>query len=203
MSVAVDMRRGWCPDMLHPMPTGDGLLVRLHPRGAMLSAAQAHAIADGANRFGNGHLDVSSRGNIQIRGVTPASHPQLVESLISAGMMKGVRAESPYRLTTISPLAGIDPADRVDAFALAERIEQIGSSLKGIARKVFDPHRRRRSDQPRWHRCGSQACGVERHAHRRRPCETRWERMDRRSRLNRIVRCGWRAARPYGRRAAA
>src|SRR6516164_8832886 len=25
------LKRGWCPDILHPMPTGDGLLVRLYP----------------------------------------------------------------------------------------------------------------------------------------------------------------------------
>ena len=41
------MRRGGCPGRSRPMPTGDGLLVRLHPPGA-LTAAQARAVADAA-----------------------------------------------------------------------------------------------------------------------------------------------------------
>lgn len=136
MSALADLRRGWCPDMLRPMETRDGLLVRLHPRGSVLSASQAQAIAEGARRFGNGLLDLSSRGNIQIRGVTPDSHPCLVESLIAAGLMDGVRSEGPFRLTTISPLAGIDPSELIDSSALAERIEETGRSITGLHAKM-------------------------------------------------------------------
>ncbi|KAB0265360.1 precorrin-3B synthase [Microvirga brassicacearum] len=136
MSAPDDLRRGWCPGMLRPMETRDGLLARLHPRGSVLSASQAQAIAEGARRFGNGLLDLSSRGNIQIRGVTPDLHPHLVESLIAAGLMDGVRSESPFRLTTISPLAGIDPSELIDASALAERIEETGRSITGLHAKM-------------------------------------------------------------------
>ncbi len=31
------MRRGWCPGVLRPMPSGDGLLVRVHPPGGALT----------------------------------------------------------------------------------------------------------------------------------------------------------------------
>ena len=63
-------RRGWCPSLARPMPTGDGLLARVHPPLGRLTPAQARAVAPGARRFGNGHVDVTARANLQIRGVT-------------------------------------------------------------------------------------------------------------------------------------
>ncbi len=68
------MKRGWCPDVLRPMPTGDGLLVRLHPPLGGLTAGQLQAVATTARSCGNGLLDVSSRGNLQIRGICERSH---------------------------------------------------------------------------------------------------------------------------------
>jgi precorrin-3B synthase len=136
MNAATNMRRGWCPDMLRPMETADGLLVRVHPRNAILSAEQARAIAESARLFGNGLLDLSSRGNIQIRGVSSATHPRLVDCLLAAGLLEGVRRQSPFRLTTISPLAGIDPSERVNSLALAEYIEEMGSTINGLHPKL-------------------------------------------------------------------
>jgi precorrin-3B synthase len=136
MNAPAAMRRGWCPDMLRPMETKDGLLVRIHPRGAVLSASQTQALAEGARLFGNGLIDLSSRGNIQIRGVTSDGHPRLVDMLMAAKLLEGVRNESPFRLTTVSPLAGIDPLDRIDASALAERIEETGRSITGLHAKM-------------------------------------------------------------------
>ena len=33
--------KGWCPSALRPMQSGDGLVVRVRPRGGRLSAEQA------------------------------------------------------------------------------------------------------------------------------------------------------------------
>jgi precorrin-3B synthase len=136
MSMSREMRRGWCPGMLRPMETGDGLLVRLHPWSGTLTASQAGAIADAARRFGNGLLDISSRGNVQIRGVTADSHAALVAHLSAAGLADGVRPDAPYRLCLTSPLAGMDASDLIDASALAERIEAETSALAGLPAKV-------------------------------------------------------------------
>ena len=82
MTAVADLRRGWCPSVLRPMPTGDGLLVRLHPPGGALGAAQARAVAEAARACGNGLLDVTGRGNLQIRGVREETHADLVGRLI-------------------------------------------------------------------------------------------------------------------------
>ncbi|WP_432443240.1 hypothetical protein [Methylobacterium aquaticum] len=79
-------RRGWCPGLARPMPTGDGLLVRLHPVAGRLTADQARAAARAAREGGNGLLDVTARGNLQIRGVTEESHGRVVAILAAAGL---------------------------------------------------------------------------------------------------------------------
>ena len=43
-------RRGWCPSLARPMPTGDGLLARVHPPLGILSAVQLRAVAEAARR---------------------------------------------------------------------------------------------------------------------------------------------------------
>ena len=73
--------KGWCPGALRPMRSGDGLVVRIRPHGGRLSPAQATGIAELAERFGNGLIDVTNRANLQIRGVSDAGHASLIEGL--------------------------------------------------------------------------------------------------------------------------
>ena len=84
-----------------------------------------------ARSCGNGLLDVSSRGNLQIRGISERSHPALVEQLAGAGLV-GPR----LRRTIVSPLAGLDPTDQVDAAALAEQVEAALQTIEGLPSKL-------------------------------------------------------------------
>jgi precorrin-3B synthase len=73
--------KGWCPGALRPMQSGDGLVIRIRPHGGRLDAKQAAGIAELAERYGNGLIDLTSRANLQIRGVSAASHAPLIEGL--------------------------------------------------------------------------------------------------------------------------
>ncbi|MCG2625769.1 precorrin-3B synthase [Bradyrhizobium sp. WYCCWR 13023] len=73
--------KGWCPGALRPMQSGDGLVVRVRPFGGRLDAAQTAGLAHLAERHGNGLIDMTSRANLQIRGVSEASHRLLVDGL--------------------------------------------------------------------------------------------------------------------------
>lgn len=75
--------RGWCPDAWRPMMAGDGLLVRVKPRLGRMSVAQAGGLCKAALAFGSGLLDVTRRGNFQIRGVAEARWPALLDYLVS------------------------------------------------------------------------------------------------------------------------
>jgi precorrin-3B synthase len=79
--------RGWCPDAWRPMAAGDGLLVRVKPRLARLTRAQLLGLCEAALANGNGLIDLTSRGNLQIRGVAEAGWRALVERLIALGLV--------------------------------------------------------------------------------------------------------------------
>lgn len=79
--------KGWCPGALRPMASGDGLVVRVRPPLGRLTPAQAGAIARAALAHGNGIVDLSARANLQLRGVTEASHGPLINDLRAEGLI--------------------------------------------------------------------------------------------------------------------
>ncbi|AZL59631.1 precorrin-3B synthase [Tabrizicola piscis] len=79
--------KGWCPGALRPMLSGDGLVVRIRPPFGSLTPAQAAAIAEAAQTHGNGIIDLSARANLQLRGVTQASHPKLIDDLSAQSLI--------------------------------------------------------------------------------------------------------------------
>lgn len=79
--------KGWCPGALRPMQSGDGLVVRIRPTLGRLTPVQAKAVAEASTRHGNSIIDLSARANLQLRGVTEASHGPLIEDLRAEGLI--------------------------------------------------------------------------------------------------------------------
>lgn len=87
--------RGWCPGALRPMLSGDGWVVRIRPPMGRITAAQAEGLARLAASFGNGLIDISSRANIQLRGVRDETQASLLEGLEAWGLLdRSAEAES-------------------------------------------------------------------------------------------------------------
>ncbi|TJV38108.1 MAG: precorrin-3B synthase [Mesorhizobium sp.] len=110
-------RRGACPALSAPMLTGDGLLVRLNPVAGGLSPKLLIGLAESALRHGNGIMEVTARGSLQIRGLTTESAGLLAAEVDALGI--AVRTGVPVET---GPLAGIDPQEIADPGPLAERI---------------------------------------------------------------------------------
>ncbi|MGO7590820.1 precorrin-3B synthase [Rhizobium leguminosarum] len=106
-------RRGACPTLAAPMPTGDGLLVRLRPAGGALTLSQFASLARSAAAHGNGILEITARGNLQIRGLRAETVGQLAADIDAAGITV---PEGPAIET--SPLHGIDPEEISDPAAM-------------------------------------------------------------------------------------
>lgn len=86
--------KGWCPGAWRPMATGDGLLVRVRPRLGRLTRGQMLALCDAAETFGSGLIELTSRANLQLRGVSEATWPRLMEVLVEHGLVdSGPEAE--------------------------------------------------------------------------------------------------------------
>ena len=78
--------KGWCPGAIRPMVSGDGLVVRVRPRSGRLGQDQAAGLAELALACGNGLIDLTARANLQMRGVSEASHPRLLAGLTALGL---------------------------------------------------------------------------------------------------------------------
>jgi precorrin-3B synthase len=77
--------RGVCPGLSAPMWTGDGLLVRLTP-AAPIPLDTMVGLCEAAHRHGNGTIEVSARGSLQVRGLTPDSVPLFASAMAKLGI---------------------------------------------------------------------------------------------------------------------
>jgi precorrin-3B synthase len=94
------------------MPTGDGLLARLMPSAPIPPDALV-ALCDASEAHGNGIVEVTQRGSLQIRGLSPDSAPVFARTVFALGL--GAEGGPPI-LT--SPLMGLDALERADLRAL-------------------------------------------------------------------------------------
>ena len=122
MSVAPS-RKGWCPSLLSPMQSGDGWLVRVKPTAANMSTSAARIIAEAARQYGNGHIDLTRRANLQLRGLTPHSAEHAAERLIAEGLASADAGVETIRNVMASPLGPDDATAPLDSHALACEIE--------------------------------------------------------------------------------
>jgi precorrin-3B synthase len=95
--------KGWCPGALRPMESGDGWVVRVRPQAGRLTQSQAAGIAALAARHGNGLIDLSSRANVQLRGVTPETHAPLVHGLRDLGLLDADAGTEARRNIVVTP----------------------------------------------------------------------------------------------------
>ena len=116
--------KGWCPGALRPMPSGDGLVVRLRPFNGRLRRAQADGIATLAAAHGNGMLDLTSRGNIQIRGVTGESYPALIKGLRHMSLLDADEAIEARRNILVTPFWQTGSETEALAAMLTEALSQ-------------------------------------------------------------------------------
>jgi precorrin-3B synthase len=95
--------KGWCPDAWRPMLSGDGLLVRIKPRLGRLTRPQIRALCDLASGAGNGLIDITRRANLQIRGVTQADWPAMLEQLVTTGLVDARAEDEKRRNILVAP----------------------------------------------------------------------------------------------------
>ncbi|MBO4968839.1 MAG: precorrin-3B synthase, partial [Pseudomonas sp.] len=86
----------------------DGGICRVKLDGGSVTARQARAMADVAQRYASGVIEATNRGNLQIRGVGP-QHRAMIEPLLAVGLGPTTAASDDVRNLMLSPSAGIDP----------------------------------------------------------------------------------------------
>nr|WP_237293146.1 nitrite reductase [Streptomyces katrae] len=94
-----------CPGALRLHAADDGYLARVRIPGGLLTTRQAVALGDAADRFGDGHLELTSRGNVQLRGLAEGCGGGLAELLDGAGLLPAPSHER-VRNIVATPVAG-------------------------------------------------------------------------------------------------
>lgn len=102
--------RGWCPSLHEPMRSGDGWLARVKPGRATLAAGAVRLVAALAARHGNGRIELTNRGNLQLRGIAEAGLRPLADALVGAGLADPEPGVERRRNLVCPPLLGHDPA---------------------------------------------------------------------------------------------
>ncbi|MBB4640403.1 cobalamin biosynthesis protein CobG [Rhizorhapis suberifaciens] len=117
--------KGWCPNAWRPMMAGDGLLVRVRPRVGRLTRAQTIGLCEAALAHGSGLIDLTSRANLQIRGVSESAWPALIAILVDLGLVDPDPVTEARRNILVAPdwVPG-DGTERI-ATALMERLDDL------------------------------------------------------------------------------
>jgi precorrin-3B synthase len=92
-----------CPGALQVHQAADGALARIRLPGGRITATQLAALADAATRFGSESMELTARGNVQIRGITDAT--AVADAVAAAGLLPSPTHERARNIVA-SPLSG-------------------------------------------------------------------------------------------------
>lgn len=88
------LRADACPGALQTHAAADGALARVRVPGGALTAAQLLDLAAAARELGDGALELTSRGNVQLRGLRQGSEAELGERLAATGLLPSATHET-------------------------------------------------------------------------------------------------------------
>ena len=114
----------WLGIFFRPVTPGR-FMVRLRLPNGVIEADQLEVLADVVDRCGDhGSADITTRQNLQLRGLLLEDMPPLLRDLAKVGLTSRQSGHDNPRNVTGNPLAGIDPEEFVDTRPLVAAIQQ-------------------------------------------------------------------------------
>lgn len=123
-----------CPGASRPWAAPDGMLVRLRLVGGRVEAGALRALAAAAARYGDGRVYLTSRANLQIRGLPgtgAALAPEALAALEATGLLP-TRTHELVRNIMVSPLTG-RTGGRIDLRPVAARLDALICAQPALA----------------------------------------------------------------------
>jgi precorrin-3B synthase len=90
---AARLRADACPGALQTHAAADGALARVRVPGGLLAGGQLRALAAAARDLGDGALELTSRGNVQLRGLADGAEAELGDRLAAVGLLPSASHE--------------------------------------------------------------------------------------------------------------
>jgi len=96
-----------CPGVLRLIEAADGQLARVRLPGGFVTGQQLRVLARLAGEMGDGRVELTSRGNVQLRALAAGAAGRLTSDLAVAGLLPSLDHDR-VRNVLASPLAGLD-----------------------------------------------------------------------------------------------
>lgn len=135
-----------CPGALRLHAAADGFLARLRLPAGRLTQDQVEVLADAAESLGDGSVTITSRGNLELRGLPDGCGADLAALLDRAGLLPSPTHER-VRNILASPAAGLDGLGHADVQLWARELDALlcaeprAASLSGRFLFVLDDGR--------------------------------------------------------------
>ena len=139
-------------------PAADRYMIRIRVPACELTSPQARAAADVA-RMGSGLAEITRRGDVQVRGLRIRDLPAVAARLEAEGLTGRQTGHDNVRNVMTHPLAGLDPAELLDARPLCRALTDVflgDRLLSDLPRRVTVAVDGRESPSPYcWAQCTS------------------------------------------------
>lgn len=120
-----DHRLKWLGIFFRPVTPGK-FMMRLRMPSGILTSHKMRVLAEIVQRYGeDGNADITTRQNLQLRGIRIEDVPDIFRRLKSAGMTSVQSGMDNVRNITASPIAGLDADELIDVRDLVQQVQNM------------------------------------------------------------------------------
>lgn len=119
-------------------PAQESIMLRCRIAGGALSTYQFRGLAEIAADWGPGHVDLTTRANVQVREIMPENCPNILMKLADLGLTSQGAGADNIRNITATPTSGFDPDEILDVMPYARAMHHYilkNRDLYGLPRK--------------------------------------------------------------------
>lgn len=121
----LETRLKWLGIFYRPVTPGK-FMVRMRLPNGVVSSEQMRVLASAIERYGDeGTADITTRQNIQLRGVRLEDTPDIFRKFKEVGLTSIQSGMDNVRNLTGSPVAGIDPDELIDTRSLNQKVQDM------------------------------------------------------------------------------
>ncbi|MCU0527415.1 MAG: ferredoxin--nitrite reductase [Elainella sp. Prado103] len=120
-----DHRLKWLGIFFRPVTPGK-FMMRLRMPSGILTSPQMQVLAEIVQRYGaDGSADITTRQNLQLRGIRIEDIPDIFDRLKSVGLTSVQSGMDNVRNITASPVAGLDADELIDVRDLVQAVQDM------------------------------------------------------------------------------
>jgi ferredoxin-nitrite reductase len=121
----LEYRLKWVGVFYRPVTPGK-FMMRLRVPNGIISGEQMRVLGEIVQRYGDdGNADITTRQNLQLRGIRIEDIPDIFQRLKSVGMTSVQSGMDNVRNITGSPMAGLDADELIDTRELVQKVQDM------------------------------------------------------------------------------